>query len=71
MAAAKGWMGRMREKLGWLTADRKEEARGRLEQADAAGLTPDDSPTDETSVKRPSTTPSSTCATSTATSPQA
>ena len=31
-------VGQIREKLGWLTADRKEEARGRLEQADAAGI---------------------------------
>jgi hypothetical protein len=50
MAAAKGWMGRIREKLGWLTADRKEEARGRLEQADAAGLKADDAGRDDRSV---------------------
>jgi uncharacterized protein YjbJ (UPF0337 family) len=36
---AKGLIGKLRERLGWLTADRKEEARGRLDQADAAGLT--------------------------------
>ena len=35
-------VGQIREKLGWLTADRKEEARGRLEQADAAGIKADD-----------------------------
>ena len=35
---AKGLIGLVREKLGWLTADRKEEARGRLDRAGAAGL---------------------------------
>ena len=38
MAQAKGVIGMIREKLGWLTADRQAEARGRLEEADAAGL---------------------------------
>jgi len=35
---ARTLVGRIREKLGWLTADRMEEARGRLAQADAAGV---------------------------------
>ena len=35
---ARTLVGRIREKLGWLTADRTEEARGRLAQADAAGV---------------------------------
>jgi uncharacterized protein YjbJ (UPF0337 family) len=34
----RGLIGSIREKLGWLTADRMEEARGRLEQADAGGV---------------------------------
>ena len=35
---ARTLVGRIREKLGWLTADRMEEARGRLAQADAADV---------------------------------
>ena len=35
---ARTLVGRIREKVGWLTADRMEEARGRLAQADAAGV---------------------------------
>ena len=47
MAQAKGLIGRIREKLGWLTADRAAEARGRLEEADAAGLSAKDGATDD------------------------
>jgi uncharacterized protein YjbJ (UPF0337 family) len=50
--AAKGLTGRFREWVGWLTADRKEEARGRLERAEAAGLKPDDAKSDEASVEQ-------------------
>jgi uncharacterized protein YjbJ (UPF0337 family) len=35
---AKDVVGKVREKLGWLTADREEEAKGRLIQADAEGV---------------------------------
>jgi hypothetical protein len=50
--AAKGLTGRFREWVGWLTADRKEEARGRLERAEAAGLKPDDAKGDDRSVSK-------------------
>jgi hypothetical protein len=50
--AAKGLTGRFREWVGWLTADRKEEARGRLERAEAAGLQPDDAKSDKASVEQ-------------------
>lgn len=30
--------GKIKEKLGWLTADRQLEAEGKLQQSDAAGL---------------------------------
>ncbi|MBV9952455.1 MAG: hypothetical protein JO291_10925 [Acidimicrobiia bacterium] len=50
--AAKGLIGQVREKLGWLTADRKEEARGRLEQAEASGIKPDEAKGDDRSVEQ-------------------
>ena len=34
----KGLMAKVRRALGWLTADRREEARGELEEMDAAGV---------------------------------
>lgn len=33
-AAGRGWFGRVRAALGWATADRREEAKGKLEQLD-------------------------------------
>ena len=35
-------MGRVREALGWATADRREEAKGQLQQLDAEGAGTDD-----------------------------
>ena len=34
-------VGKVEEKLGWLTADRQQEAKGRLRQAEAADLPSD------------------------------
>lgn len=45
----KGLMGKVNEKLGWLTADRTKEAQGRLQQADAAGGNRHDGGEDEDS----------------------
>ena len=42
-STGKGLVGRVKESLGWLTADRRVEAEGQLEQLDAAD--PDGEPT--------------------------
>ncbi|HEY4377400.1 MAG TPA: hypothetical protein VGM93_09585 [Acidimicrobiales bacterium] len=46
----KSILGRVREALGWATADRREEAAGQLEQLDAADPAPKPSTVDPEQV---------------------